>query len=116
VAVRKDLEKIKQELFERKSALEQEMTQLHQEQFSDGQVQDPGDQALSATMEAVKGSLHNTKRAEYVRLMQALHMIEEGTYGICIDCQLPIKEKRLQLYPNTTRCLACQELFEENVE
>lgn len=116
VVARKDLEKIKEELLARKAELEQEMTQLHQEHFSDGQVQDPGDQALSATMEALKGSFHNTKRSEYMRIIQALHMIEDGTYGICTDCQLPIKEKRLRLYPNTTRCLACQEAFEESNE
>jgi DnaK suppressor protein len=114
--VRRDLGTLRQELLTRKIELEEEMTRLQQEQFSDGQVQDPGDQALSATMEALKGSFHDAKQDEYTRITQALQMIEDGTYGICSDCQLPISEKRLRLYPNATRCLACQEAFEESGE
>lgn len=111
--VRKNFEIIKKELLERKIELEQEMTRLNQEKFADDQVQDAGDQALSSTMEALKQSFHDARREEYRRIVQALQMIEEGTYGICIDCQLPISEKRLKSYPNATRCLACQEAYEE---
>ena len=40
-------------------------------------------------------------------------MIEDGTYGECVDCHNPISEKRLKSFPNATRCLVCQEAFEE---
>ena len=43
----------------------------------------------------------------------ALEMIDNGTYGICTECGNPISEKRLMLFPNATRCLACQEALEE---
>ncbi len=39
-------------------------------------------------------------------------MIESGTYGVCAECGQPISEKRLSVYPNTTRCLPCQEAYE----
>ena len=113
-SVRADLKKIREELLARKIELEQEMTSLYQEKFSDDQVQDPGDQALSSTMESLRSSLQDTKIGEYNRLIKALEMIDDGTYGICADCQLPISEKRLKSFPNATRCLACQELFEES--
>lgn len=110
----KEIGAIKKQLLARKLELEQEMNQLYKEKFSDDQVQDAGDQALTSTMESIKSSFQNTKLEEYKRIVQALEMIEEGTYGICVDCGNPISEKRLKSFPNATRCLACQELFEEH--
>lgn len=109
----KELQEIKKELMSRKIALEQDMVQSYSEKFSDDQVQDPGDQALSSTMESLKSSIQDTRIDEFNRIVKALKMIDEGTYGICADCELPISEKRLKLYPDATRCLACQEAFEE---
>ncbi len=111
--MKQNLEAVKKTLLKRKLELEQELTELSQEKFSDGQVQDPGDQALSSTMESVKLSLQDTERTEYHRIVQALEKIEDGTYGICMDCGQPISEKRLTSFPNASRCLSCQEIFEE---
>lgn len=109
----KRFETIKQELMARKAELEERLTSLSQESFSDGQVQDAGDEALSSAMDNLRLSLQNSEQAELGRIEKALEMLEEGTYGICIDCERHIAEKRLQLYPNSTRCISCQELFEE---
>lgn len=109
----KELIHIKQELQTRKIELEQDLVQSYTEKFSDDQVQDPGDQALTSTMESLRSSLQDTRIDEFNRIVKALKMIEEGTYGICVDCELPISERRLKLYPDATRCLACQEAFEE---
>ena len=108
-----ELAEIKAELVKRKYALEQDMSKLHTEKFSDDQVQDVGDQALSSTMETLRSSLQDSKFSEYQRIVKALEMIDEGTYGICVDCELPISMRRLQSFPNATRCLACQEAYEE---
>lgn len=109
----KELEEIKKELTTRKIELEQDLVQSYSEKFSDDQVQDPGDQALTSTMESLRSSIQDTRIDEFNRIVKALKMIEEGTYGICVDCELPISERRLKLYPDATRCLACQEAFEE---
>lgn len=109
----KELQEIKKELTTRKIELEQDMVQSYSEKFSDDQVQDPGDQALSSTMESLKSSIQDTRIDEFNRIVKALKMIDEGTYGICVDCELPISERRLKMYPDATRCLACQEAFEE---
>lgn len=110
----KELQQIKHELQARKLELEQELARSSKEKFSDDQVQDPGDQALTSTMESLRSSLQDTRIDEFNRIVKALTMIEEGTYGICVDCELPISDKRLKLYPDATRCLACQEIFEED--
>ena len=109
---KRDVQKIKDQLLQRKVELEQKLTMLSKEQLSDGQVQDPGDQALTSTMEALRLSLQDAEVDEYRRIMSALGKIQEGLYGVCMDCGNPISEKRLQLFPDTTRCLSCQELFE----
>lgn len=109
----KELQEIKKELTTRKIELEQDLVQSYSEKFSDDQVQDPGDQALTSTMESLRSSIQDTRIDEFNRIVKALKMIEEGTYGICVDCELPISERRLKLYPDATRCLACQEAFEE---
>ena len=108
-----DFEAVRKLLSKRKYELEEQLTQMAKEQFSDGQVQDPGDQALSSSMESLRTSLQNTELGEYRRIVRALEKIDEGTYGICVDCNNPIAEKRLKSFPNSARCLACQETFED---
>ncbi len=109
---KRDLQKIKDQLLHRKWELEEKLASLSKEQLSDGQVQDPGDQALTSTMEALRMSLQDAEVDEYRRIVSALSKIREGLYGLCVDCGNPISEKRLQLFPDTTRCLTCQEAFE----
>ena len=110
---KRDLDKIKKNLLKRCNELEEKLKVLSTEKVTDDQVQDPGDQALSSTMENLRSSLQNTELEEYKRIEQALKKIDEGTYGICIDCGEDISEKRLNSYPNAGRCLACQEAFED---
>ena len=109
----RDLDAIKEELIERLADLEEELKKLSTEKITDDQVQDPGDQALSSTMENLRTSLQNTELQEYKRIVQAIEKINNGTYGICIDCSEDISPKRLSFYPNAARCLACQETFED---
>jgi DnaK suppressor protein len=104
---------IKKELLVRKAQIEQELDRLSREKVSDDQVQDPGDQAMTSTMEEINISLQNNERNEYDMILKALDMLEKGTYGVCSDCGSPIAEKRLLMYPNATRCLTCQEALEE---
>lgn len=51
---KKDLSEIESQLLARKQELEAEIQQLYQEKSDDGQVQDPGDQAMSAIFESLK--------------------------------------------------------------
>lgn len=108
----KDLQKIKAQLIQRKRQLEEELVDISSGKFSDDQVQDVGDQALSSTMEALRGSLQDKELEEYNMILKVLEKIDAGQYGICVDCTQPISDKRLSVYPNATRCLACQEALE----
>src|SRR5436853_5039429 len=105
----KKTSQIKEQLLRAKYELEMKLSQMAHEQFSDGQVQDPGDQALASTMESLQNSLQETEMEQYKRIVRALEKIEEGSYGICIDCGNDISPKRLESFPDSARCLLCEE-------
>lgn len=109
------LEEIREELLKRQAELEEDLVRLSREKLTDDQVQDSGDQAFSLTMEALRSSLQNTENEEYNRIVKALEAIDNGTYGICIDCDGEISEKRLKHYPNASRCITCQEVAESSL-
>jgi RNA polymerase-binding protein DksA len=113
VKIREDVAEIKERLTERLQELEEKLAEISGEKLTDDEVQDPGDQALSSTMESLRSSFQNSEVEEYKRIKRALTQIDEGSYGICVDCSEPISTKRLIMYPTASRCLACQELFED---
>lgn len=113
--VKKSIKGIQQELLQRKVELEEQLATLYAEKSVDDQAKDIGDQTMSSVMENLRSSLQDSELHEYNRIVRALAMIDDGTYGVCVDCGLPISEKRLKSYPNATRCVACQEAYEERV-
>jgi DnaK suppressor protein len=40
---------------------------------------------------------------------EAIHRIEQGTYGICTDCENEIAPNRLEAVPWTRVCIDCKE-------
>lgn len=38
----------------------------------------------------------------------ALARLDDGTYGICLDCGEPIPPERLEILPYATTCVRCQ--------
>ncbi len=106
------IEEIKKKLTVRKLELEQALSLLYKETVFDDAAKDTGDQALESSLEDIKISLHNNELNEYNMIVNALNRIEAGNYGFCVECNNPISEKRLMLFPNATRCLVCQEAAE----
>jgi DnaK suppressor protein len=45
-------------------------------------------------------------------IQQALERINDGSFGICADCEGPIGLKRLQALPWASHCIQCQEQAE----
>ena len=39
----------------------------------------------------------------------ALERLGAGDYGVCVDCETRIPDRRLQAVPWASRCVACQE-------
>jgi len=113
VRSKKELESIEGALGARKKELEGELEGLYAQEGNDGQVQDPGDQAMTAIFESLKSSLQDNELEEYRMIVKALEQIKKGEYGMCGDCNQTISAKRLESYPNAARCVMCQEAKEE---
>ena len=46
-----------------------------------------------------------------VAVLQGEHplaRVDNGSYGLCVDCGKPVPEPRLEARPATSRCVPCQ--------
>ncbi len=59
-------------------------------------------------------TLGSIKKAEMSELRDALNKINEGTFGICEECERAISEKRLSIHPAARLCVKCQETHEKS--
>jgi RNA polymerase-binding transcription factor DksA len=50
-----------------------------------------------------------TASAEHDDVIQALHRLDIGAYGICTVCQQTIPYQRLSVVPTTTHCIGCHD-------
>lgn len=57
--------------------------------------------------------LVSSERKMLFELGAAMKKIEDGSYGICEDCQLPIAKTRLKAIPYARLCVKCQEKREK---
>jgi DnaK suppressor protein len=80
--------------------------------FKDGNA-DPIDRA-SAELSASLGFRFIERDSNLIRkVRQALERLEEGSFGICDECENEISEKRLHARPIATRCIKCKEKQEK---
>ena len=52
---------------------------------------------------------NNVDTATLREIEDALKRLQDGTYGICVDCGIPIMQKRLEALPWALYCVTCQE-------
>lgn len=60
---------------------------------------------------AIRNLDRESRLLNQVRL--ALQRIEDGTYGVCLNCEEDISPKRLVAVPHAPFCIACQELADK---
>ena len=58
---------------------------------------------------AMASALDAATRAALEDLAVALARLDDGSYGTCTSCGLPIPVPRLEAVPTTQRCVHCQE-------
>lgn len=78
----------------------------HFGQKEDSTAQDSSARELEFALDA-----HDSEELD--RLDAALRRIEDGSYGLCVDCGVGIPAARLHAAPDALRCIACQEKFEK---
>lgn len=114
---KKDMEKYRRLLDEKKASLSAELakTRSAEEETTEESTQDIADKAVSSYTREFLYSLTDGERSTLLRIDDALARIEEGTYGFCANCGQPMTEKRLTAVPWAPYCLDCQELSEKGM-
>lgn len=114
---KKDLERFKKILEEKREALVKAARESLQEDMTldTNDLPDEMDLASSEYLQSFTFRLRGRERFFLDKIDQALKRIEDGSFGICESCEEPISIKRLEARPETTLCIRCKE-DQERVE
>ena len=70
---------------------------------------DSGDMAEQSHEECLFLNRNAATAQQLRQIKEALQRLNEGTYGVCAECEKPISPKRLQAVPWAKYCVQCQE-------
>jgi DnaK suppressor protein len=70
--------------------------------------QDPADAGANLSESDRSQAVLAVARRQRTDVLAALHRIDLGTYGTCVDCGGMVPEGRLEAKPEAARCVACQ--------
>ena len=107
------LTEVKERLLDRKRRLWQEVKQQLRANIGNGYqemlatARDEEDQATVSLMAETNLTLLGPKREELEAIEEALHRLENGSYGLCEMCGQPIEPRRLEIMPETPLCRNC---------
>lgn len=74
---------------------------------------DEVDQASSEYMQAFSFRLRGRERFLAGKIEKALRKMDDGSFGLCEDCDEPISNKRLEARPEAQLCIQCKEAQEK---
>ena len=72
----------------------------------------PGDQGTETFMQEMDETTEIILQDEAERVKAARRLLEEGRYGICIECGQEIPAERLEVAPESIRCVKDQRIYE----
>ncbi|WP_285906325.1 RNA polymerase-binding protein DksA [Pseudodesulfovibrio pelocollis] len=75
---------------------------------------DPADRATAESDRAFTLRLRDRERKLIKKIQKAITRIEDGDFGICVDCGDDISIARLKARPMTTLCINCKSKQEED--
>jgi RNA polymerase-binding transcription factor DksA len=78
-----------------------------------GPAPDAGDESVARMIGELDRAEVAREMDELRQLDQAQHRFDEGVYGVCSDCSAEIDYRRLRVHPAATRCIPCQQRFEQ---
>ena len=88
-----------------------ETTERYEKIASD--TPDAGDASVGTEQVDLRSAQIDRDAVELQQVKDALGRIDDGTYGMCVDCGQEIEVARLQANPSAERCLRCQTLYEK---
>jgi len=77
-------------------------------QWSGEYPQDAADAGANLSESDRSQAVLAVARRQRSDVMAALHRIDLGTYGTCVDCGAAVPDGRLEAKPEAARCVACQ--------
>ena len=75
-------------------------------------VLDAAETSESDIQDDIEFALIQMKAETLHKIEEALHRLEEGTFGYCFECGDEISERRLRALPFAVRCKDCEEARE----
>jgi DnaK suppressor protein len=115
-------ERLRQQLSARRQEVQQQIDALlaqhraDQSRLREESMADTEDLSTQNSNSHQQLSILEVRNQMRLQLDGALQRLEDGTYGVCEDCQKPISEERLKAMPFARRCIDCQrhaELLEQ---
>ena len=75
-------------------------------------VLDAAESSEADIQDDIEFALIQMKSETLNKIEEALHRLEEGTFGYCFECGEEISERRLRALPFAVRCKDCEEARE----
>ncbi len=72
-----------------------------------------GEHCEADVQDDIELSLIQMRAETLARINEALGRLEAGEYGLCVECDEEISERRLRALPFAVRCTACEERREQ---
>jgi DnaK suppressor protein len=69
---------------------------------------DIGDESLADALADLNVARVDRQIHELRDIEAAFRRLQDGSYGVCIDCETEIPFERLEVYPTAKRCQPCQ--------
>ena len=116
---KEELEQVKKRLLERKKELLNEIADILEKEAKEEYqelievIREEGDIASAELQESTILALAEMRAKEVEQIDAAIERIENGQYGVCIDCGDWITPARLEALPYALRCKECQEKMEK---
>jgi DnaK suppressor protein len=106
-----DVSSARQRLEEIRSELDRSITVLNgteHDRWAGEYPRDPADAGANLSESDRSAAMLAVARRQRSDVLDALHRIDLGTYGMCLDCGKLVPEGRLEAKPEAARCVACQ--------
>ena len=78
-------------------------------------TQDPADRAANSYTKEFLFHQSDDNRRILQLIQDALRRTDEGSYGLCVECQQDVQRKRLDAVPWARHCIECQEKQEQGL-
>ena len=110
-----DIEHFRTILLAKKQELEQQMSQIERDalQRNTADVQDGVDLANTSEERSAAWTEATRDWSAFTDVRNALARLDQGAFGICLECGRPIEPARLEAVPWASYCLKDQERKEK---